>query len=175
MEIIGEICGWTAAIATILVFLSKKSKGVLLTKAATEILWVLHFFFLGAYTGCATNGIGIWRDLSYTYLRPKNKKILWIMPANVILLYAAVMVWTWAGPVSILPMIGSSIDALGFFQKTSNRIRAFAIPSSLLWLFYCVYTLSIPGIVCNTLGIISIIVGFIKDARAKKENKEISE
>ncbi len=171
MEIIGNICGWIAALATIFVFLSKKSKGVLLTKAATEVFWVLHFFFIGAYTGCATNGIGIWRDVSYTYLRPKNKKIVWIMPANVILLYAIVMILTWAGPISLLPMIGSSIDALGFFQKTSNRIRAFAIPSSILWLVYCVFNVSIPGIVCNTLGIISIVVGFIKDANNKEKTE----
>ena len=62
----------------------------------------------------------------------------------------------------ILPIIGSWLAIIGFWQNDVKLLRIFNLAGVMLWLIYGIITVSVSTIICNVLSIISIFSALFK-------------
>lgn len=149
--------GVVALVANLSVFQTNKRKNMILLGLCGCLLWAGHFFLLGALTGAALNTVAAVRF--YVYYRTKpSKRNIWIMWffIGVTILATAL---TWQGWISLLPFIGTASGVIAFWQKKTKYIRRLALVSSPPWLTYAIIVGSYPGIVVESLLLISNLTG----------------
>lgn len=166
--IISNIIGMLGIFANTMIYQQKYGKNLILWKLFSDILWVLHYFSLSAYTGCAIAAIGIFREIIF-YNNKKSwaKSNLWF----VIFLLCSILsaLFTWKSIFSILPAIASVISVISFWKKKPGLSRILAYPISLSMLTYDVICNSYVGIINELLTILSVTIGTI---RYKKKNTQ---
>lgn len=175
-DINAQLIGFVAAALAFVVFQSNRRHRMLLLQVAANILWTIHFHLLGATTGSAINLTTSVRNSTY-YLVGKNRNPL--IPSLFGVAFIAITALAWEGPRSLLPLIGTLIGTIAFWQMKTNHIRLIALASPSLWLVYNVLSGSYAGIVSDVLVIASIALGiyrfdikpFIRSERKKFRSK----
>ena len=121
------------------------------------LLWATHFFLLGAITGASMNLIDTGRSFAFYKNKPtkRNRWLLWFF----ISLVTLATVLTWQGIISLLPLSGSVVGSIAYWQKKPKYIRRLGFMSSPPWLVYNVISGSYPGIAVEILKMISNLVG----------------
>lgn len=132
---------------------------MLLLQSSAAILWVVHFFLLGALTGSVLNLINASRNLAF-YKAGNNRSVY--IPLSFALIIVAAAFFTWQGPYSLLPMTGSLIGTLAFWQAKTHYIRLIAIVSPSLWLIYSLKVGSYAAVTAEILMISSIALGIYR-------------
>lgn len=72
--IISQILGIVAFIISLLAYHKNKKEKILGNMVLSNILNLVHYLLLGAYTGCITKGLAILRD-SFIILKDSRKKL----------------------------------------------------------------------------------------------------
>lgn len=119
----------------------------------SNIVWILHFYYMWILAAMVT--CIIWIIRSFLSLRyKKNKKIFYWIIASILVAWAFTYEWT----LSLLPIIASCISAYWFFFLERIRLRLFLFISSICWLTFSIWTFSIWWIINDTIvQIVSII------------------
>lgn len=83
-------------------------------------------------------------------------------------------VLTWAGPVSILPAMGSCVAVICFYAEKPIMTKYLAYFAQGSWLAYAVLTKNWSSTVCNVIVLVSATIGivheiFVKRKAAKKQ------
>ena len=109
---------------------AKYKKKLLLYLIISDILFGAHYFLLKAFTGGYILFVDIaFLILTYIFNEKKNNKAIVITSLISAVLSIIIGVFTWAGAISLLPMIGMSIYFVGFcveelvVNKVSCSIR----------------------------------------------------
>ena len=66
-------------------------------------------------------------------------------------------VLTFQGVKDVLPIIGSWLAIIGFWQNDIKLLRIFNLAGVALWMIYGIMTVSVSTIIYNVLSIISIL------------------
>lgn len=121
------------------------------------LLWAGHFFLLEALTGSAMNLAAAVRFYVYYRTKPteRNRWIMWFFIGLTVLAIAL----TWQGWISLLPFIGTASGVIAFWQKKTKYIRRLALISSPPWFIYAAIVGSYPGMVVESLLLISNLTG----------------
>ena len=78
-------------------------------------------------------------------------------------LFAAVLILTWNGPVSLLAFTASFTSTFAYRSDSPRKIRMVTLVcASPCWLAYDVIVYSLGGIVSESITIISILVSFVR-------------
>ena len=158
MYIVIQIIGFIAFLVSLIAYQRKSKKDILLCMVLSNIINLVHYLLLGAYSGCITKLIAIVRD-SFIVLKEKNKKLSSILFLIIfILIYTGVSIYTYTNILSLLPLIAAIIYIIPTWFGNSKTVKITALFCYLLWLTYNIYVLSIAGILANIVSIISIIV-----------------
>ena len=122
-----------------------------------SLLWTVHFFLLGAVTGASMNLIDAGKCFVFYRNKPakRNRWMLWFF-ISVAMLATAL---TWQGIISLLPLSGSALGSVAYWQKKPKYIRRIGFMSSPPWLVYNVISGSYPGIAVEILIMTSNLVG----------------
>lgn len=149
--------GVIALIANLSVFQTNKRQKMILFGLCGCLLWAMHFYLLGALTGMALNLVAAVRF--YVYYRTKpTKSNIWIM-WSFLGITALATILTWQGWISLLPFIGTASGVVAFWQTNTKYIRRLAMASPPPWLLYALMVGSYPGIVVESLLLLSNLVG----------------
>lgn len=171
-ETIGQILGILNIILVFTSYQMKSDKKILFTNLAVCAVFVIHYILLGAITAAAMNGVCILRNV--TYLR-KDKKFY--MPRLFPIFFAIVMlvfgVYTSNGIHSVLIIFGLVINTLCMSFKNPQNIRKSILITSPMVLLYDIIEHSVGGSVCESISIVSAVVGIIK--YSKNNNNTESE
>lgn len=141
-----------------------------------SILFAVHFFMQGAYTGATLNAIGIVRAFAFMNKEKlKTDGIPWLIGFCATYAASYALTFTVFGKpftavnalVEILPVVGMVLTTLSFRAKTAASTRRLCLVNSPLWLAYNVVNLSVGGICCEAFGFVSIIVGILRYDRVK--------
>ena len=146
----------------IIAYQRKTKKKILKTMIVSNTFNLIHYTFLGAYSGCLTKILGFLRD--YIIISKGKKKstlMLWILVA----LYIIATIMTYKSIYSILPLIAAIVYLFGIYNGDELKIKKTAFVCYFFWLAYNICVFSVVAIISN---IISIVAAFIAIKRYKK-------
>ena len=160
-EIIGQALGLICVLLGFVNYQVKTRKHILYIHIATVVCFSIHYLLIGAYVGAALNGIAVLRNIVY-YFTGKNQKYNKVAAIAFTLIMGAVGVLSWEGVYSILAVAGLMINTFCMSFQNPNNLRKSILVSCPLVLIYNCFVLSVGGIVYESVGIISAVIGLIR-------------
>lgn len=144
-----QILGFMAWILLILSYYRKDTNKILVFQIVSTILFCIHYYLLGAYSGLLICALEVIRDSTY-YFTDKDNYIF----IGSIIVYIICSIVTFTSVIDLFPYLASLID--GFFLTKKRRIVVFgAIITYTLWLIYDVYARSYSGAITDGIIILS--------------------
>lgn len=172
LVIIGNILGYLAIASGLLVYISVKRKRILAIKTVTECLFASHQFCLSMFAGGCLSAIAIARSAVF-YHRGRHKwadSPLWLVLFILLTIISPIL--TWAGPITLLPAVGSILCVFGYFCKNTMLLRTFSFAGEGMWLLYGLLGGSIQLAISGTIALTSLTIGIIRELRAKRQAKQ---
>ena len=154
------------------IYIQKTRARVLVVKLICDSLTILQMFLLQAYSGmlvlviCLVRGVVFYNSVNHEWARKK----FWV-PLFVLLSFGTSAI-SWAGPISLLPSVGTALAIIGFGSTNPAATRLFNIPGNGLWGVYHIAVGSWGGFGGSVIGIVSAIIGLVKFDIIKKHQKE---
>lgn len=158
--ILEQAFGFLALISTVVSMQLKKKRSLMVLQTVSEAFIVLQYFVKGAFTGSFMAITSFVRDIVFTRYN-KKRAPLWML----IVLYAVMTVLTaisWAGPLSILPFIGSLIYAYTLWYGKVKWIRFGNAVGNSPYLIYTILTGNYVLFVMTLFEVVSAAIGFIR-------------
>lgn len=169
--IIGQVFSGLAAVTVFISFQCKTPKRLIFVNSICALMMIISYFFLGAYSGMALNGVCLVRNLTYN-ARDKGKFFAWKgWPVVYSLIMVALTALTWNGALSLLIMAALVINTWFMSFNDNQKLRWSILVTSTMVIIYNVYVFSLGGIVYEAIGIVSSIIGIIRFSK-KREKKE---
>lgn len=164
--IIAQIIGIIAFVLSLIAYHREKKEKILGNMILSNLLNLIHYLLLGAYSGCITKIIAICRDY-FIILKSKNK----LFSSNIfliifILIYIVTGILNYNSIWSVLPLLAAIIYIVPVWNGDELTIKKTAFVCYFLWLIYNIFVFSIAGIVSNVISIISTFVA-IKNNKIK--------
>ncbi len=155
-----QLIGFVALGLSFLVFQINKRSQMLLLQMIAALIWASHFFLLGALTGAAINLLTAFRN--YVFYKSSRTRDP-IIPLVFIALFGLAVFLTWEGLYSLLPLAGSVIGTLAFWQVKTHNIRLIVGLGPFCWLLYNVfYSGSYAAIITDVATLLSLIIGIYR-------------
>lgn len=175
---VAQTIGIAAMLANVLSYQAKKQKNLIIMQFFGSLLFAVNMFMLGAYTGAILNTVGIVRAVVYS----NKNRIKKLGMANTVFIsiyiLSYILSFTVLGMsptptkliIEVLPVIAMIATTVSFAKKSAADVRRLAFVSSPLWLVYNCINLSIGGIICEVLSLISLISAVLRlDAGEKNK------
>ena len=140
--IIAQTLGFIGFIISLLAFHQKKKDKILKNMILSNIFDLIHYLLLGAYSGCITKLLAIFRN-GFVILKNKYKTL----SSNIflyvfILLYVISGIWTFENLWSIFPIISAIIYAVAIWRGNELTLKKTACAGYFLWLIYNIFVFS---------------------------------
>ena len=168
---VGQIMGILLSVVSVYIFYAKTRRRILISKLVCDIGYCIQQILLGAPTGALIQVIAVCREIVF-YHRSSKK---WASHGFWLYLFIALMglspILTWAGPVSLLPAIGSIVAVFAFYCEKPHHIRILGLLAAIPWFVYAAI-LSNYGIMLSTaFQIISAVLGLVRDYRRMRADQ----
>lgn len=171
--ILGQAFGILALICTVVSMQLKKKRQLMVLQTASEAFIVAQYLVKGAITGSFMAMVSFIRDIIFTKY-DKKRTPLWVL----LVIYAIMTILTiisWAGPLSLLPYVGSLIYAWSLWYGKTKWIRLGNAVGNSPYLIYTIVTGNYALFIMTLLEVISSAVGFIRlELPSKKKNAKKS-
>ena len=156
--IIAQIIGIIAFLLSLIAYHREKKEKILGNMILSNLLNLIHYLLLGAYSGCITKIIAICRD--YFIILKSKKHFLFsnIFLSIFILLYIVTGILTYNSIWSVLPLLAAIIYIIPVWNGDELTIKRAAFGCYFLWLIYNIFVFSIAGIISNVISIISTFI-----------------
>ena len=122
------------------------------------MLFGIHFYLLGAYTGAALNGVGAVRALVFNlrdkYKLPGHVSVMWFF----IGIFTLTGLYTYSEPFDVLPVIAMNIECFALWNRNTRHVRFIFLTARPFWISYNIISMSIAGIVSEIFLIVSLSV-----------------
>ena len=174
MVSLGQLLGWFLSVVGFFVFIAKTRRSILISKLICDIGFCTQQLMVGAPTGALIQAIAVFRELVFYHREHKKWAAhrFWLYFFVVLMMLSPL--FTWAGPVSLLPAVGSALAVYAFYCINPHYTRIYGLLSSVLWFFYSFLMGNYPMAFTSAVQILSAILGLLRDhheARgAKQEN-----
>ena len=167
--ILGQAFGILALICTVVSMQLKKKRQLMVLQTASEAFIVAQYLVKGAITGSFMAMVSFIRDIIFTKY-DKKRTPLWVL----LVIYAIMTILTiisWAGPLSLLPYVGSLIYAWSLWYGKTKWIRLGNAVGNSPYLIYTLLTGNYALFIMTLLEVISSAVGFIRLEIPNKKKK----
>ena len=165
--------GFFALLFIILSFQNNKRYSILFFLWIAQVLFAIHFGFLGAWTAVAMNGIGAARTYIFNLRNTKkwadNK--LWIYSFLISFWISGAIVWE--DYYSLLAIIAMTIETVGLWMRNPTQIRVINLFPLPLWFLYNLMVNSYAGMVTEILILFSIFLAIIRYDILKKKTRKL--
>ena len=157
IELFIQLLGLIGFILLLLSYWREDIKDILLMQVISGMFYVLHYFFLGAYSALFVYFFEIIRD--YAYYKTNVDKYIFI---GTIPVYIVSLFFTFNSLMSLLPIGASIIDGYGLSIRKETAVICSIIVET-LWLFYDYNCCSYIGVITGMILIGSDILVLYKD------------
>lgn len=166
-DIIAQLIGLVPLALSIFIFAQKSRKRIIFLKGCSDFLWAVHFFILGEFSGGAINAVNTVRSIVFAQREKKWAQHI-LIPVAFCIFTVLCAVPGFQGFYSLLPITGSVLAIIGFWQNNVKLLRIFNLFGVTLWLIYGLWIVSVPTIASNIFSICSILTGLFREKRAEK-------
>lgn len=160
--IITQAIGFAGVIFFIASYHMRSNRMLFLFQLIGCLIFTAQFLILGAYTGALSLMVNILRNLLLLKINDwkwvKSKLTL----CGILLLLIAVTIYTWDGPLSLLPLLSVGISSIGYWTNNAQKIRASQLFASPCTLVYDACICSWGGVLNESIALISIIVSICR-------------
>jgi hypothetical protein len=177
MDLITQGLSIAGLIGIVASYQQKKKSTLIFFQLFGAGLFGIHYLLLGAYAGFLLNIIAVTRALVF-YKEDLPKRVgniwVWIFHGLCLVAYVLTFIVFNTEPsvtnliLEILPAIGMVCLSISFNMTGAKEIRRLGTVSSVCWLIYNFAHLSIGGIACEGMCMVSIIVGILRHDRKEK-------
>lgn len=167
--ILGQAFGIFALVCTVVSMQLKKKRPLMILQTASEAFIIAQYFVKGAITGSFMAIVSLIRDIIFTQYE-KKRAPLWIL----LIIYAVMtglMIFSWAGPLSLLPYVGSLFYAWSLWYGKVKWICFGNAVGNTPYLVYTLLTGNYVLFIMTLFEVISAAIGFIR-FDMKKPNKK---
>lgn len=171
-DIVIQIIGFIGMFLSIISFQSKSYQKIIWIRVASEFVFAVQYFLLGAYTGMATNLTSCVTNSIYRERIKRGKKTLGFQIAFGIL-FAVIGILSWHGPVSLLVIAAKILSTVANGNSNPKVLRIFNLIINPLWLIYDIIVFSLAGIFSDAFTIISIIIAMVRLDKKRKDQIEL--
>ena len=145
----------------------------------SSVACAIAYILLNAWTGLATCGVSLIRNIIFIIDEKKNGKREHINRTDVIVFSVACTllmlsaIFTYDGFFSLFSIFATVVYTYSICQKKTKIYKLLGNPVSVCWIRYNIYVVSIFGIILESILLISAALGFILEA--KKSDKELTD
>ncbi|MBE6597052.1 MAG: YgjV family protein [Ruminococcaceae bacterium] len=150
---------------------SKEYKKVIGMTISGELIFGFQLLLLGGITGAATNFAACITNIIY-FIRIRQKKSTTVFQVIFGILFVAIGLLTWEGPLSLLVIAAKLVSTVSYGMKDTKIIRRLKLISMPLWLIYDVLHFSIGGMLNDLMVITSTVIGIIRLDIKREEKTE---
>lgn len=160
-------------------YLAKKRLFVVILDIVSMTCGIVAYILLGADLGLAMSVVILLANFYYLWDEhahsEKERSVLhardYVVLA-VVLALIAVLAWlTYDGPLSLLSVAATVLYEVSIWQKSTKVYKFLGIPVALCWMSYNGVILSIFGVLCELVMLITSIVGYTREVKAQKRQK----
>ena len=168
LYILAQIIGFIAFFVSLIAYHRKDKKTILINMITANIINLVHYLLLGAYSGCITNLLAIFRDCFIIFKKNCNNFLNYFYLIFFIILYIIASIFTFNGILSILPLLAALIYTIFIWNGNELRLKKIAFICYFIWLIYNIFVMSISGIVSNVISIVSTLIAIENEKRRCK-------
>ena len=144
-------------------FQLKSNRALFLSQSLGSVMFGLQFLLLGSLSGCFSLLLVIVRNM----LLVRYEQCAWVRWKGWIAVFSAfciaILIFTWNGPISILPYLAVQVGTIMYWTNNARMIRlSNLICASPCWLIFDIIVGSIGGILNETILIVSILVSIYR-------------
>lgn len=142
-------------------FQCRENKRLFQIQFLSYLLYTIHLLLLGAVTGGVSYIINTVRSicLGSRWKFARRKKMCVIL----CLMQVAALFFTWAGWISLLPVVANIAATIGGYTHNPRKIRLTAmLVNSPLWIVYDIIVGSWAGILDEAVTELSVIISIIR-------------
>lgn len=167
--ILSQFFGFLAFVISLMAYHKKKKEKIFQTMMIANILDILHYLILGAYSGCITKIIALVRN-KIIIIKEKNKRINNNGVLTIIfIVYLISGIITYKNIYSILPILAATIYLYFVWNGNELKVKKAAFYCYFLWLAYNICVFAIAGIVSNIVSIISTFIAIYNQKNIAKQ------
>lgn len=161
-QIIIQGIGYLALFFVVFSFQKKKRGTLLLIMLTGLLLFVIHYYLLGAWTGALMNLI----EAGVVFVSFKKETCSWAK--HHLWLYVFIILYILVGFVALkslsdfLPILAQIFAAIAVWQKNPRTIRFLTLIPRPLWFVYNFIVGSQAGMIAEIFIFISVIVGIVR-------------
>ena len=164
-----QVIGFIGMGFLVLSFQQNNRNKILIFILIGQLIFLVHFIMLGAWTAVAMNSVGAVRTLIFQYKEQKQWAAKSYWPILFIAGFIGFGTLSWQGWYSILPITAMSIETVGLWMKNPKTIRFINLFPHPPWFTYNFLMGSWPGVIAELLMFGSILVGIWRfDVRSKR-------
>ena len=168
LYILAQIIGFIAFFVSLIAYHRKDKKNILINMIIANIINLVHYLLLGAYSGCITKLLAIFRDCFIIFKKNCNNFLNYFYLIFFIILYIIASIFTFNGILSILPLLAALIYTIFIWNGNELRLKKIAFICYFIWLIYNIFVMSISGIVSNVISIVSTLIAIKNEKRRCK-------
>lgn len=161
-NLIAQLIGFLGLALAFISFQQKDHKRMRIFQILLGIPFIVHFFMLGAYTGCVLNFISFCRAIVYYHkgLKKWASGKWWVFVF--LAAFTVSIMFTWKDTADILPLAACFIHTIVLYIDSAKLARFTIWPSSVAWLIYNISRGSYAGIVTEVFNLVSIVIGILR-------------
>lgn len=158
--IIAQILGLIALIVLIISFQKNDKKFLLKFQTISSLLYALQYAFLYAYTGCLMNLTCMIRN--FIFNKYNNKKIPVYLLIIIIFLMIMFSLFTYIGPISLLPMLAVIFYSIAIWHGNLKLIRYTEVFSCILFVIYNIKVWAFTGLLATIIELIAALIAIFR-------------
>lgn len=178
MDIAVQVIGIAAMAMALLSFQQRTQKNIMRLQMAANVLFIIHYFLLGALIGGCMNAISLIRAGVYAQRQDKKwaASPVWIpifigaAAAMYVLAFCCFGIeWNVKNAlVELLPVLGMVATTFAFRMEEAKWVRRLSLLNSPVWLAYNAINRSLGGFLTEAFTLISILVGYLRLDRERR-------
>lgn len=140
-----QLIGVIAWLFLTLSYYRRTTNKILVFQILGTILYIIHYYLLGAYSGVFICIFEVVRD--YSYFKTNKDKYIFMASIPIYIIYGII---SFSKFIDILPIFSSLIDGYSLTEKRKYVVLGGAIEYT-LWVIYDISVLSISGAITDGL------------------------
>lgn len=172
--IVAQVANFLAAGMSLIGYWQKKKLGILVCQALANVLYFAHWFLMGEMSGALCSVF----QIAVLIIFSLQEKLGWkrryvVLP--VVICLGLIGYFTYNGPYSVLPIVGSLIALISFFSKKKSVMRLAGTFAAICWLTYAFFTDSLSAKIVQPImsfiTFLSVFEDYFKNLAAKLKEK----